>query len=284
MIHLSHNPQPKRMQVVIVLEMFSLAVSIERSVLLWSLHALQDVNIFQKDFLFVPIHDVLHWSLVIVCHPALLPEVAAASHSGEAQAAATTGWDRLPPAQAAAAAAQARATAAAAVATAGGGSQSRDEQLQERTESAGAATAAAAVTAATFARKPVILHLDSMSSKQPHASEQPLLLKRSAPAVLCQQAVQAAVWQQLHCRCILLQAEPPRFRAAPLLQKRSVPYCCRCCRFPPLRWTHQPCCGPGSGSVPGAGVGSYIWLPQSPAPRQQPAAAGAAEAHHGATD
>jgi pyruvate/2-oxoglutarate dehydrogenase complex dihydrolipoamide acyltransferase (E2) component len=211
MIHLSHNPQPKWMQVVIVAELFSLAVIVEQSVLLWSLHALQDVKIFQKDFLFVPIHDVLHWSLVIVCHPALLPQVAAASHSGEAPAAATTGWDRLPPAQAAAAAAQARATAAAvAVATAGGGSQSGDEQLEERTESAGAAAATAAAAAATFARKPVILHLDSMSSKQPRAPEQPLLLKRIAPAVLCQQAVQAVVWQ-LHCTCILLHAGPPRF-------------------------------------------------------------------------
>ena len=28
----------------------------------------QGVDIFEKDFLFLPIHDHLHWSLVIVCH------------------------------------------------------------------------------------------------------------------------------------------------------------------------------------------------------------------------
>eukprot|EP00877_Chromochloris_zofingiensis_P014687 jgi/Chrzof1/9472/Cz04g04110.t1 len=27
------------------------------------------VDIFQKDFVFIPIHDALHWSLVVVCHP-----------------------------------------------------------------------------------------------------------------------------------------------------------------------------------------------------------------------
>jgi Ulp1 family protease len=32
----------------------------------------QDVNIFEKDYLFVPIHDKVHWSLVIICHPNLL--------------------------------------------------------------------------------------------------------------------------------------------------------------------------------------------------------------------
>ena len=39
---------------------------------------LQGVDIFKKDYLFVPIHDALHWSLVIVCHPG---ELARASHS-----------------------------------------------------------------------------------------------------------------------------------------------------------------------------------------------------------
>lgn len=29
----------------------------------------QHVDIFAKDFLFVPIHEALHWSLAIVCHP-----------------------------------------------------------------------------------------------------------------------------------------------------------------------------------------------------------------------
>lgn len=27
------------------------------------------MDIFSKDFLFIPVHDVLHWSLVVVCHP-----------------------------------------------------------------------------------------------------------------------------------------------------------------------------------------------------------------------
>ena len=29
----------------------------------------KNVDLFSKDFLFIPIHDQLHWSLVIVCHP-----------------------------------------------------------------------------------------------------------------------------------------------------------------------------------------------------------------------
>ena len=29
----------------------------------------QGVDIFSKDWLFVPIHDHLHWSLVLVAHP-----------------------------------------------------------------------------------------------------------------------------------------------------------------------------------------------------------------------
>lgn len=31
---------------------------------------LQGKDIFEKNYLFVPIHDHLHWSLLIVCHPA----------------------------------------------------------------------------------------------------------------------------------------------------------------------------------------------------------------------
>ena len=34
---------------------------------------LQGVDIFAKDWLFVPIHDHLHWSLVLVAHPGVLP-------------------------------------------------------------------------------------------------------------------------------------------------------------------------------------------------------------------
>ncbi len=31
--------------------------------------ALQTVDIFSKDYLIIPIHDTLHWSLAIICHP-----------------------------------------------------------------------------------------------------------------------------------------------------------------------------------------------------------------------
>lgn len=30
---------------------------------------MQDVDLFAKDFIFVPVHDALHWSLMVVCHP-----------------------------------------------------------------------------------------------------------------------------------------------------------------------------------------------------------------------
>jgi Ulp1 family protease len=30
---------------------------------------MQSVDIFSKDFLFIPIHEGLHWSLVVVTHP-----------------------------------------------------------------------------------------------------------------------------------------------------------------------------------------------------------------------
>ncbi len=32
-------------------------------------YVLQGVDIFSKNFLFIPIHEALHWSLVIVCYP-----------------------------------------------------------------------------------------------------------------------------------------------------------------------------------------------------------------------
>ena len=34
----------------------------------------QGVDIFEKDFLLLPIHDHLHWSLVIICHAGTPPE------------------------------------------------------------------------------------------------------------------------------------------------------------------------------------------------------------------
>lgn len=27
------------------------------------------MDLFRKDFVFVPIHEALHWSLAIICHP-----------------------------------------------------------------------------------------------------------------------------------------------------------------------------------------------------------------------
>jgi Ulp1 family protease len=29
----------------------------------------QGLDVFARDFLFVPIHDHLHWSLLVICHP-----------------------------------------------------------------------------------------------------------------------------------------------------------------------------------------------------------------------
>eukprot|EP00878_Enallax_costatus_P018370 GHUV01019338.1.p1 GENE.GHUV01019338.1~~GHUV01019338.1.p1 ORF type:complete len:556 (+),score=211.78 GHUV01019338.1:276-1943(+) len=83
------------------------------------------IDIFTKDYLFVPIHDLLHWSLVIICHPGLLEPHAA-----------SMGWS-LHPEEAAAAA----------------------EQLPAEQDAAGAG-AAAGNTQPT----PCIIHLDSMTS------------------------------------------------------------------------------------------------------------------------
>ncbi len=44
----------------------------------------QGVDLFTKDFVFVPIHDALHWSLAIVCHPSALPEAYDARAAGDA--------------------------------------------------------------------------------------------------------------------------------------------------------------------------------------------------------
>lgn len=33
----------------------------------------QDVDLFAKDFIFVPVHEALHWSLMVVCHPGASP-------------------------------------------------------------------------------------------------------------------------------------------------------------------------------------------------------------------
>ncbi len=84
----------------------------------------------------MPIHDALHWSLAIVCHPGLLAQAAAA------EAAA-------PPAAAAA--------GAAAIARSQGLAASRD--------SGAAGAGAATVDAAVIEKGPCIIHLDSMKGK-----------------------------------------------------------------------------------------------------------------------
>lgn len=40
---------------------------------------MQSVDIFSKDYIIVPIHDTLHWSLAIICHPGALPLAAGPS-------------------------------------------------------------------------------------------------------------------------------------------------------------------------------------------------------------
>lgn len=42
-------------------------------------HPLQDVDLFSKDFVFVPVHEALHWSLMVVCHPGARLRAAAAA-------------------------------------------------------------------------------------------------------------------------------------------------------------------------------------------------------------
>jgi hypothetical protein len=33
----------------------------------------REVDVFERDYLFIPVHDALHWSLVVVCHPGAAP-------------------------------------------------------------------------------------------------------------------------------------------------------------------------------------------------------------------
>lgn len=35
--------------------------------------SLQGVDLFSKDFIFVPVHGSIHWSLVIICYPGNVP-------------------------------------------------------------------------------------------------------------------------------------------------------------------------------------------------------------------
>jgi hypothetical protein len=52
----------------------------------------QDVDIFSKDFLFIPLHDALHWSLLVVCFPGELG-AAFEAHSGGGDAGGGGGGD-----------------------------------------------------------------------------------------------------------------------------------------------------------------------------------------------
>lgn len=99
---------------------------------------LQGIDIFSKDYLFVPVHDALHWSLVIICHPALLQKAAAAQ-----------GWSLHPEALAEPAAA------------AGG-----DSDGSQGDKAAVARTAGASDAAGRIVPAPCILHLDSMTCEQ----------------------------------------------------------------------------------------------------------------------
>jgi Ulp1 family protease len=100
----------------------------------------QGVDIFSKDFLLVPIHDALHWSLAIICHPALISQQIEQRMQQQQQ---------LPAAEAAGAAALVRA--------AGGGTAA--------TAAPAADSAAAAAGGEAIRAQPVIIHLDSMQGE-----------------------------------------------------------------------------------------------------------------------
>jgi hypothetical protein len=106
---------------------------------------LQGVDVFAKDFLLVPIHDALHWSLAIICHPALI-----AQHIQQRQQ-----QQQVPPAEAAGAAALARAGGGAAAAA------------PAAAAAAAAGSAAAAGGGEAVEAQPVIIHLDSMQGEPP---------------------------------------------------------------------------------------------------------------------
>jgi Ulp1 family protease len=105
------------------------------------------VDIFSKDFLFVPIHDALHWSLAIICHPALIAQRMQQMVAQQQQK------QQVPAAEAAGAAALARA--------AGGGSAAAAAAF----DAAAVDTAAAAAAGDGVEAQPVIIHLDSMTGE-----------------------------------------------------------------------------------------------------------------------
>lgn len=125
----------------------------------WASHT-QGINLFAKDYVVIPIHDALHWSLAIICHPGeQLRSMAAAAQDQSAAARAAAG-------QAAAARAGVEEGAPAALEGSVQQHQGDEEQPSSR-GGEGASTEAAAradsAVARGLAKTPVILHLDSMS-------------------------------------------------------------------------------------------------------------------------
>jgi Ulp1 family protease len=98
------------------------------------------VDVFAKDFLLVPIHDALHWSLAIICHPALIAQ----------QIQQRQQQQQVPASEAAGAAALARAGAGAAAAA---------------SAAPAAGSAAAAAGGEAVEAQPLIIHLDSMQGE-----------------------------------------------------------------------------------------------------------------------
>lgn len=154
---------------------------------------LQHVDLFSKDFVFVPIHEALHWSLAVICHPGAVagpgyaalikassgagaagagagagapsttpspsPEPGASSGGAEAEAEDEFFFlNGSPQAGAGAGAVQAAAQAAGAAAAAAAGLQGPQEQRD-------AAGAAAVQEAAGDTGECIILHFDSMEGR-----------------------------------------------------------------------------------------------------------------------
>lgn len=93
----------------------------------------KNVDVFARDFVFVPVHDDLHWSLLLICHPAAVVGVGAARDIAEAASAAGVAVGRI---------------------RSGGKGSGGDDGDDGGGDDDGNASAAAA---------PLILHLDSMA-------------------------------------------------------------------------------------------------------------------------
>jgi Ulp1 family protease len=119
------------------------------------------VDIFSKDFLFIPIHDALHWSLLIVCFPG---EIGAAYEDqqrreqeralGAGGGGSGAGSQRGTPPEAAVALAEEGPTLVGTPGARRGGGGGGG--------GGGARGGAAAAAPGELVRRPVILHLDSL--------------------------------------------------------------------------------------------------------------------------